>query len=103
MRGVRFLIIRIAHHGWILKARLEDRIDAGDSLDLDRPRTVLDWTRTLTHRLSLREFIRTTPVKVGGVTVYIEAEPVATRQRQHSTSQLTFAFAPDRVVVLGVF
>jgi hypothetical protein len=32
MRGVRFLIIRIAHHGWILKARLEDRIDAGDSL-----------------------------------------------------------------------
>ena len=32
LRGVRFLIIRVAHHGKILKARLEDRIVAGDSL-----------------------------------------------------------------------
>jgi hypothetical protein len=68
-----------------------------------RPITVVDFTKALTHRLSLREFIQTTPVVVGGVTVYVEAEPVAARQRASSTSQLTFAFAPDRVVVLGAF
>lgn len=68
------------------------------------PRAALmDWTKTFTSRLSLREFIRTEPVVVGGVKVYVEAEPVAARQRPHSTGQLTFAFAPDRIVVLGAF
>jgi hypothetical protein len=62
-----------------------------------------DWTKTFTNRLSLREFIRTEPVVVGGVKVYVEAEPVAARQRPNSTGQLTFAFAPDRIVVLGAF
>jgi hypothetical protein len=68
-----------------------------------RPRTVVDWTKVLTNRLSLREFIHTMPVVVGGVTVYLEAEAVAAHQRPTSTSQLTLALAPDRLVVLGAF
>jgi len=79
------------------------RLDADAAPSPERRQTVIDWTRQLTHRLSLREFIRTTPVVVGGVTVYVEAEAVAQRQRPSNTSQLTLAFAPDRVVVLGAF
>lgn len=79
---------------------------AGDAplrLSPRRTPSLTDWTEALTHRLSLRQLIETTPVVVGGVTVYLEAEPVATRQRPNSGSQLTFAFAPDRVLLLGAF
>jgi len=68
-----------------------------------RPLTMKAWARDIRHALSLREFIQTSPVVVGGMKLYLEAEPIAVRQRPDSTSQLTFAFAPDRVVVLGAF
>jgi hypothetical protein len=52
LRGVRFLVIRIAHHGKVLKARLEDRIAAGDSLVVG---TVNDSTTVETEvRVKLR-------------------------------------------------
>jgi hypothetical protein len=68
-----------------------------------RPLTMKTWARDIRPSLSLREFIQTSPLVVGGLKLYLVAEPIAGRQRPDSTSQLTFAFAPDRVVVLGAF
>lgn len=60
------------------------------------------WALNVREMLSLREFIQTTPLVVGGMKVYLETEPVAVMQSQ-STSQLTFAFALDKVVLRGAF
>jgi hypothetical protein len=53
--------------------------------------------------LSLHNMIETTPLVVGGITVYVEAEAIATRQRIYNPSRLTVGLAPDRVVLCGSF
>lgn len=68
-----------------------------------RPPTMKDWARDLRRALSLREFIETRPLVLAGLKLYLEAEPIAVRQPRGDASQLTVAFAPDRVVVLGAF
>jgi hypothetical protein len=74
-----------------------------NEVEAHRPLTMKAWARDFRHALSLREFIETSPLVLAGLKFYLEAEPIAVRQRRESTSQLTVAVAPDRVVVLGAF
>jgi hypothetical protein len=68
-----------------------------------RPLDVRALALDIRHALSLRQFIETTPIVVGGFRVYLEAEPIAVHQRPQGSSQLTVAVAHDKVVVIGAF
>lgn len=68
-----------------------------------RPADMRALSLDLRDALSLRRFIETTPLVVAGLKLYLEAEPIAMRQRRESTSQLTVAVAYDKIVLLGAF
>lgn len=82
---------------------LQLRMDAFPSPEARRAPRLQALSREVQNLLLLREMIETEPLVVGGLKLYLEAQPIANSQRFVDTSQLTFGIAPDRLVIYGAF